>query len=282
MRRTAWVYAVALVFVLSFQPALAEEKGSGDPTGGPWERVQFRLGAYLAVLNSNVTFGLGNLGAGIVVNTEDALGLDTNTAVFRGDFRYRFGSTRRHNLLFDYMGFRRDGSKVLGSDIDIGDETISVGTTIESKFDFDIFQLGYSYSFFKDDRIDLGVGGGVYVMPIKFSLTAGGKGFVVDESITAPLPVLKLTGDFALTQKWLLTAGMDIFYLKIGDFEGSIFDANVAAEYNAWKNVGFGLALDFFRVQVEAEDDDAYPGVDFIGNINFGISGLLLYVKVYW
>jgi hypothetical protein len=282
MRRIAWILVVAWGLVLSFQPALAEEKGSGDPTGGPWEHVQFRLGGYLAILNSNVTFGLGNLGAGIVVNTEDALGLDTNTAVFRGDFRYRFGSTRRHNLVFDYMGFRRDGSKVLGSDIDIGDETIRVGTTIESKFDFDIFQLGYTYSFFKDDRIDLGVGAGVYVMPITFSLTAGGTGIVVDESLTAPLPVLKLTGDFALTQKWLLKAGMDVFYLKISDFEGSIIDTTVAAEYNAWKHVGFGLALDFFRVQVEAEDDNAYPGVDFIGNINFGISGLLLYVKVYW
>ncbi len=282
MKRIAWFFVLVWVLALSFQPALAEESDSGDPTGGPWERLQFRVGGYLATLNSDVSFGLGNLGAGIVVNVEDALGLDSSTAVFRGDFRYRFGSTRRHNLLFDYMGFRRDGSKVLGSDIDIGDETISVGTTIESKFNFDIFQLGYSYSFFKDDRIDLGVGGGVYVMPIEFSLTAGGKGLVVDESITAPLPVLKLTGDFALTRKWLLKAGMDLFYLKIGDFEGSIFDATVAAEYNAWKHVGFGLALDFFRAEVNAEDDDAYPGVDFIGNIDFGVSGLLLYAKVYW
>jgi hypothetical protein len=282
MKRIAWFFVLALVLALSFRPVLAEEKGSGDPTGGPWKRLQFRVGGYLAALNSDVTFGLGNLGTGIVVNVEDALGLDSSTAVFRGDFRYRFGSTRRHNFLFDYMGFRRDGSKVLGADIDIGDETITVGTTIETEFNFDIFQVGYSYSFLKDDRIDLGVGGGVYVMPIDFSFTAGGKGLVVDESITAPLPVLKLTGDFALTPKWFLKASMDIFYLKIGDFEGSIFDSTVAVEYNAWKHVGFGLALDFFRAQVKAEDDDAYPGIDFVGNIDFGVSGLMLYAKVYW
>lgn len=34
MKRIAWVFVVALGFVLSFQPALAEERGSGDPTGG--------------------------------------------------------------------------------------------------------------------------------------------------------------------------------------------------------------------------------------------------------
>lgn len=105
---------------------------------------------------------------------------------------------------------------------------------------------------------------------------------VVDESITAPLPVIKLSGDFALTPKWFLKGGMDLFYLKIGDYEGAIFDSSVAVEYNAWKHLGFGLALDFLRVQVEAEDDDAYPGVDFVGNIRFGVSGLLLYAKVYW
>jgi hypothetical protein len=281
MKRIVWISLAILLLALSFRPVLAEERGSGDPTGGPWERLQFRAGGYLAVLNSDVTFGIENLGSGIVVNVEDALGLDTNTAVFRGDIQYRFGSTRRHNFLFDYMGFRRDGSKYLGADIDIGDETISAGTTIESEFNFDIFQVGYTYSFLKDDRVDLGVGGGVYVMPIEFSLTEGNKG-VVDESITAPLPVLKLSGDFALTQKWFLKAGMDIFYLRIGDFEGSIFDSRVAVEYNAWKHVGFGLALDFFRTQVEAEDDDAYPGVNFVGSIDFGVSGLLLYAKVYW
>jgi hypothetical protein len=282
MKRIAWFFVVALGFVLSFQPALAEERGSGDPTGGPWERLQFRVGAYLATVNSDVTFGLGNLGAGVTVNVEDALGLDTNTAVFRGDVQYRFGSTRRHKLIGSWYGIRRDGSRVLGADIDIGDEVITVGTTVESKFNFDIFQVGYTYSFFKDDRIDLGVGGGVYVTPIEFSLTAGGKGLVVDESITAPLPVLKLSGDFALTRKWFVKGGMDIFYLKISDYEGAILDSSVAVEYNAWKHVGFGLALDFLRVQVEAEDDDAYPGVDFVGNIRFGVTGLLFYAKVYW
>lgn len=99
MKRIAWFFVVAMALALSFRPVLAEERGSGDPTGGPWERLQFRVGGYLAALNSDVTFGIGNLGAGITVNVEDALGLDSDTAVFRGDVQYRFGSTRRHKVL---------------------------------------------------------------------------------------------------------------------------------------------------------------------------------------
>jgi hypothetical protein len=171
---------------------------------------------------------------------------------------------------------------VLGSDIDIGEETITVGTKVESKFNFDVFQAGYAYSFLKDDRMNLAVGGGLYVMPIEFSLTAGGKGLVVDEDITAPLPVLKLSGDFLFTPRWLFKLGVDLFYLEISEFKGSIFDAFLAVEYNAWKHVGFGLAADFFSAEVEAEKEDAWPGVDFIGNINFEVSGLLLYMKFYW
>ena len=77
--------------------------------------------------------------------------------------------------------------------------------------------------------------------------------------------------------QWFLKAGLDVFYLEISDFKGAIVDTTVAVEYNAWKHVGFGLALDFFRAEVEAEDDDALPGVNFIGNIEFGVSVLMFY-----
>lgn len=282
MRKILWILLTSLIVVLSFQPALADEKNSKDPIEEPWERLLFRFGGFITSLNSDVTFGLKDLGAGIVVNVEDALGLDTSTTVFRGDVQYRFGSTRRHSFIGSWSAFRRDSRKVLGTDIEIGDETITVGTAIESEFNFDIFQGGYTYSFFKDDRINLAVGGGVYVMPIDFRLTAGGRGLVVDEDITAPLPVLKLSGDFALTPKWLFKLGVDLFYLELSDFKGSIFDAFMAVEYNVWKHVGLGLAADFFKAEVEAEEDDAWPGVDFIGNIDFEVNGLLLYMKVYW
>ena len=56
----------------------------------PWERLRFDLGGYITDFDSDIQFGLESLGAGINVNVEEALGLDTSTTVFRGSASYRF------------------------------------------------------------------------------------------------------------------------------------------------------------------------------------------------
>lgn len=57
-------------------------------------------------------------------------------------------------------------------------------------------------------------------------------------------------------------------------------DSTTAVEYKPWKNVGFGLAANSFKLGIEAEGDD-YPNIDFVGNIDFDYLGLLLYGKLY-
>lgn len=78
--------------------------------------------------------------------------------------------------------------------------TIDAGTTVESYFDLDIYELACSYSFFQDERVDLAAGIGLFLMPLDFGLRASG---AVDEDgsarFTAPLPVLGLRMDVALT-----------------------------------------------------------------------------------
>ena len=103
-----------------------------------------------------------------------------------------------------------------------------------------------------------------------------------DISITAPLPVFMVNGEFAITPKWFLKLGMELFYIEINDFTGSIFDASAAIEYNAWKHVGLGLSIVFFNANIKAENKDAWPGADFVGDINFELNGLMLYAKFYW
>jgi hypothetical protein len=117
-------------------------------------------------------------------------------------------------------------------------------------------------------------------MPIEFKFSSSTFG-AKQEDITAPLPVLTLRGDFALTRKLFLKMQWDVFYLKISDFEGSILSALLAIEYNFWKNVGLGLGYNDFRVHVEAKGSD-YPGISFKGDIDFQIRGFQLYAKIFF
>ena len=276
MRRLILVFTALLSLTAFTQPVLADQKD-----GGPWESFSFNLGGFTTTLNSDVQIGIEQLGAGIVVDVEDALGLDSSTSVIRGGLMYRFGRSRRHRVDLSYSDFRRDAIKVLEKDIEIGDKTITVGESVRSEFNFSVIRGQYSYSFFQDDRMDFSAGIGLYVMPIELKLETATER-VADEASIAPLPTLYLGGIFAITPKLFLTAGYGILYLKIGDFTGAILDSRLALEYHVWKHVGFGLGIDRLQVEITAEDNNVYPGVDFIGNLTFNYTGILLYTKIYF
>ena len=286
MKKVTWIFVIMFFGFFFSQAVLAQESETPNEQKeetekkmvGPWRNFNVNLGVNITDLDSSVRFGIA--GVGLEIDVEDALGLDSSDTVFFGNGYYRFGSTRRHRFDFGYTGYRRDSSGVLAQNLPIFDLIIPEGETVQTSFDFDIIRVGYSYSLLKDDRMDLGIGGSLYVMPIEFSINSTSKGFK-SEDITAPLPVLTLRGDFAITPKLFLKTNWDIFYLKIGDFKGSILSTTVALEYNVWKNVGFGLGFNDFRVDIEASGSD-YPGIDFVGNIEFQFTGLNLYTKIFF
>jgi hypothetical protein len=266
-------------------PVLAEE--GTDPKSYPWKRGYLNFGYFFASLDSSFRLGETNLGVGVGVDVEELLGLDTSDQSWRIDAGYRFGKTRRHKVEFGWLKFDRTGTKTLDEVVEIPPE-LGGGTAgpgqVTSIFNFDIFKLKYEYSFVFDKRADLNLGIGLFVMPIEFGIlgTVGGVGDAgVQEEITAPLPVVGLGFDFAITPKWFIRQQMDLFYLEIGDFAGGIADINLALEWLPWKHFGFGLGLESMRVKVEAKGSD-YPGVDFKGDVEFTYFGAQLYVKAFF
>ena len=282
------IVVLALFSVVVFGPGtiLAAEKKAVKP----WKRFDVNLGASRILNQSSVR--VGSPGLGVDIDPESALGLDSTTTTFRLDGFWRFTRNRRHRLDFTYYSNRRHSNKTLEEDLEIGDDVIDVGTEIDTKFNFDLFRLGYSWSFFQDDRVDLGVGGGLYIVPIELKIDAEGTvngqpispgSTVVEETLSAPLPVINLRADIAITPRWFLRNRIDAFYLEINEYTGSIIDTRVAVEYEPFKHVGFGLAWDYLRLDIEAEDDDnGIPGLDFTGNFEFRNAGLMLYLKAYF
>ncbi len=265
---------IAASLLLFIKPALAED----------WEKFSLDLGYFISNVNTDLRIGSG---LGVSIDVEDLLGLDTTNSVFRVGALWRFTDNRRHRLDLQWFSFRRDGSKSILDDIKYKDkdgieQIIQAGTQVESFFDLDIYQAAYSYSFFQDDRVDLAASIGLYVMPIHFGLKATGLVDVDEtERFTAPLPTLGLRADFAITPEWYFRSGLQVFYLEIGEFTGSILETHVAVEYLPWKNLGFGLGFDGLIVRVDSDGED-YPGIDFKGEVNFDYRGLLLYTKIYF
>jgi len=279
--RQLLILATAVLLLLTHQSVRAEEWNLEEK---PWEKFGANFGVFMSATDTSFRIGSG---VGLDIDVEELLDLDTTSTVFRTDALWRFSKNRRHRLDFTWFAFKRDGTKQIGQDITIEDGdgnpiTIDAGTTVNAFFDLDIYEVAYSYSFFQDDRIDLAAGLGLYIMPLDFGLKATG---LIDEEgsakFTAPLPVLGLRMDFALTPQWFIRTGSQIFYLKYENFTGSVLEFRAALEYNPWKHVGIGLGFDSLGVKVEADGQD-YPEIDFKGNVEFNYTGFQLYLRIFY
>jgi len=270
------VAAIGIALLVVFAPISSI---AADSTG-PWEKFSIQGGAFFAGLNNQVQ--VGSESAGVLVDLEKALGLDVQNTVFRLGALYRIGETRRHRVDLDYLYFNRSASTTIGQDIVVDNVPITAGTKVDTTFNYQIIRAAYSYSFFQDDRMDLAASIGLFVMPIKFEMSASGLGSSEgDFNFTAPLPALGLRGDFAITPRWMLRTNLDFFYLEYQSFTGLLVDTRVAVEYNPWDHWGFGLGFDNFRVKLEAEDKD-YPGVDFQGVIKSQFLGVQVYARYFF
>jgi len=267
-----WISLVAVVFC---QPAYA-----ADNFAGPWEKFSVSLGGFGALSSSDIRIGTDVLGAGVDIDVEDFLGVSSTVTSARLDALYRLGEKRRHRLGLSYFAFRRDGTFVAQEDFEEGDINIKAGDTVNTVYNTDLLKLDYAYSFFMDERFNLAVSGGLYVMPIELGISASPGGGETRTDITAPLPVVGISFDFAVSPKWILKQSFELFYLEIGNYRGGIADARFLVEWNVWEHWGFGAGLDSLRMTVEStSEDEDVPGVDFIGNIKMHYLGVMLYAK---
>jgi hypothetical protein len=252
-----------------------------------WQKANLNIGWYWANTSSTMKLSSQQYGIGMDIDVEDTLGLKSDQTAFRADAGWRFSENMRHKVEFSWFRFDREGSKNFKNSIEIpdgedGTTTLGPGR-ISSIFSFDIYKLKYEYSFFLDDRIDINAGLGVFIMPIEFGIsgTIDGVGQrALLASVTAPLPVLGLGFDFAITPEWFIRQQADLLYLEISDFKGGIVNYVSSVEYLPWKHVGIGLGVDIMRVFVDAKGND-YPGIDFVGSVNFNLIGGQLYLKFY-
>jgi len=245
-----------------------------------WEQFYVNLGMFLTTIQSDIGLIGSESGVGININLEDALGLSTNTFVVRGEAAYNFGSKRRSHVRVGYFGLIRNSTKVLESEITIGNEVYPIGTELSSGYDLHFILGLYDYAYYQDERVSLALSAGLYVLPMNFSISTGN---VIDESakVIAPLPVFGMRNSFFITPKFQLKQNLEVLYVKTEGFRGSITDVNLYIEYNPFKHLGLGLGYNSFNFRFSVfKGSDSFR--EFEGSLKTGFSGFLLYGKYYF
>ena len=281
--RSKILLGILLLFTFSIQALRAQgsdNKSGQDSLVYKWERFSVSLGAFMTSINSDISIQGQEHGLGVTVNLEDALGLNTSNYFIRGEAEYNFGSKMRSHVRVGYLGLIRNADKTLEQEITIGDEVYPIGTEVSSRYDMHIIRTLYDYAYFRDERINLALSVGLYIMPMNFSI---GTDYLIDESakFIAPLPVIGFRNSFLITPRILLKQNVEVLYIKTSSFLGYISDVNIWLEYNLFKHWGIGLGFNTFRYNFSASEQIG-ENLNFEGSIKTGFTGLLLYGKYYF
>ncbi len=248
---------------------------AGD-TESPWKKFTIKAGGYFPLHDANlqVTGKLG-LGFGTKISLEDSLNLEKDQSTFKIDAEWRFFP--RHRLKISYFDLSRDAVTAITANLTVGDEVFVVNDIIGTNLKWQTFVVSYTWSFLQTNKYEVGATIGAHITTGKFSLASLSLnlGQAETKSLTLPLPTIGLTGAYAFTPKLILTSGAGLFALKIDDIKGSQMNFDLDLEYNAWKYVGFGIGYNFYRLDVNVDEDDS------IWEAKYQYHGFKVFLKFY-
>ena len=269
---------VFLTITLFLAPNLTQAKDKAV------DKFRIAIGGYsIPSMDSTVSLTEANLGAGVSISPQDTLGLETEQTVLRLDGYYRFNE--KHSLTYSWYRIRSDGSKTIEEEFTWIDEngdtvTIPIGANAQSRLDFDIYKLGYLWSFYRSNKVELAAGAGLHISRVAIGLDVSDstQGPIDTKNVktTLPLPVLSFGLNYSVSPKLHWYIKSEIFALSFDDWEGVYTDGTLGIEYRFWKNIGIGTGF----------ANNALKVTEKTGEYKFSydnrISGILLYVAGYF
>ena len=248
------------------------------------DRFRIAIGGYtIPSLDSSVSLTEPNLGAGVSISPQDTLGLKSEQVVLRLDGYYRFN--KKHSLTFSWYSIRSDGSKIIEEEFSWLDEdgntiVIPVNARAQTQLDYDIIKLGYLWSFYHSNKVELAAGAGLHITKIAVGLSADttipANSSVKNVDTTVPLPVLSFGLTYNVTPKFHWYLKSEVFAITIDDWEGVYTDGTLGLEYRFWRNIALGTGFGNNSLKVTEKTGEYKFSYDN------RISGLLLYAAAYF
>lgn len=238
-----------LLLYLAGDPAIAAQSVAFPET------FSFRLASYSVVdADTDITV-LTDQGLGTGVSFADDLGGDTSVTIPRLDLYYRFNN--RHRIDLSSYGIDRAGRKRLQIDVEFEDQTYSVGDTVISDISYELFKIGYIYSFYHSSVVELGVSAGVNLTSYDFNYELENGSDAGSSSASAPLPMFGLRMSYAINRKWSIHYLSETFFIELGDeLEGALLNYELDLRYRLDKDFMFGLGFTRVSIDLSANDED--------------------------
>ncbi|HUQ11002.1 MAG TPA: hypothetical protein VM146_11865 [Steroidobacteraceae bacterium] len=191
---------------------------------------------------------------GTLLSAEDDLGLDDTIEQARMEFDVRLGE--RNHVRIDYFKLDRFGQVILPADIDFGDFSFDAGDTFRSKLDWRALSLTYTYSLFKAERFEAGLGLGLHIFEMH---AEGGEPGTLNRDRgeeAGAFPTLALNAAYRISKRWAVTARYNTLRVDVDDGTGEYIDAHADIQYRWRKNFAVGIGYSNMSIDLDLQDVD--------------------------
>lgn len=257
-------------------PSTGLQAAVGDDRVAFPEKFMFRLSAYnVEQADTDIRVAAAdraNLGTGISFAKD--LGGDESVSVPRIDLYYRFNE--RHRIEFSNFTIDRKGRRIIDIDIDVEEESYSIGETVISEISYEVTRLGYGYSFYHSSKVELGFSAGLNFSNYEFDIRNADGSESSEAKTSAPLPMFGLRVGYAINDNWSLHYLSETFFIEIDDaIQGALLNYELNAQYRFLDHFVVGGGITRLSTDLKARDSD------WNGSINDSHRGILVFLSHY-
>ena len=275
--RAASILGAALIgCVLSASPAGAEEM---HPLLN--SKYWVKVGAYFASRDTGISAS-GSVGiASKTQNWDSSAGLDDTSDLFTVEFGWQFA--KKWDFAMQHWRSSRNGRKVLSETIEWEDVEYEAGVDIETHTSMTITRMFFSRRFWDKGPHDFRVGAGLHLIDMRASIRGEA---TLDDMTTQfqasvvsaqfPFPDIGAWYRYSLSDRWLFYTRVDWLSASTSDYAGGIWNAAAGVDFSLTKNLGFGLAYQYFEINGTVKEDT------WRGELHSRYEGFMLSIDGFW
>jgi hypothetical protein len=191
---------------------------------------------------------------GTVLSGEDNLGLDDVVEQARIEFDVRMGE--RNHMRVGYFKLDRYGEVRLGDNISFGDFDFQANDLFRTKLDYRQLSLNYTYSLFRGERFEAGLGLGLHIFELHAEGSEPGT-LNRDRGEEAGIfPTGAFNAAFRISKRWAVSATYNAFEIEVDEGNGSYLDGRFDIQYRWRKNFAVGLGYSVHSLDINLDDVD--------------------------
>ena len=226
--------------------------------------------------------GNGYTSGGTDINVDRDLGVGgTSSLPF---FAASWRPWERHEFFLAYYSDSKSNTRTLQRDITFQGETFTLGGSLETKFSYDAYGIGYTYWAWIGDEGAFGLTGGLEDYSLELKLTgsasiAGGGGGVggsatAKASTDIPDPFIGINYRYQMTDWARLVLIAGAFKAKIDNIDATLYNGTAGVEFYPWQNIGIVTQYGFNRINADLTKND------FSGKADLHFQGLQALLKI--